>query len=73
MSYPQDMLMKQQAEQGYLAGSANTPMRPRTLRENLLAQKAEFTQRLANVDAALSALDDNPNFEKVLDVVQKVY
>lgn len=48
-------------------------MRRPTMRENFIAQKADLTQRLANVDAAIEALDSNPNFEKILDVVQKVY
>lgn len=43
-----------------------------TLRERLIAQKADLTQRLANVDNAIEALDQNPNFEQVLDVIGKV-
>jgi hypothetical protein len=43
-----------------------------TLRERLIAQKADLTQRLADVDNALTALDSNPNFESVLDVIGKV-
>ena len=56
------------AEYAQLAGSPYNP----TLRERLIAQKADLTQRLANVDAAISALDSNPNFEQVLDVIGKV-
>lgn len=44
-----------------------------TMRERFLQQKGELTQRLANINAAIEALDANPTFEKVLDVVQKVY
>ena len=42
-----------------------------TLRESLISQKADLTQRLANVDSAIEALDKNPNFEEVLDVIGK--
>lgn len=43
-----------------------------TLRERLIAQKADLTQRLADVDAAIGALDANPNFEQVMNVIGKV-
>lgn len=57
-----------QCETG-LAGAAR--YQP-TLRERLVAQKADLTQRLADLDNAISALDANPNFEQVLDVIGKV-
>lgn len=50
---------------------SNAPYNP-TLRERLISQKADLTQRLANVDNAIQALDSNPNFEQVLDVIGKV-
>lgn len=52
--------------------SIGNPYRP-TLRENLLTQKADLTARLSNIEAAIQALDANPNFEAVLDVVKNVY
>lgn len=43
-----------------------------TLRERLISQKADLTQRLANVEKAIGALDANPNFEEILNVINKV-
>ena len=44
-----------------------------TLRERLIQQKADLTQKLADVDSAIGALDANPNFEEVLNVINRVY
>jgi hypothetical protein len=66
-----DMAMEKAASQ-YAGGIAGQPYNP-TLRERLISQKAELTARLSNIDAAITALDANPNFESVLDVVGKVY
>jgi dienelactone hydrolase len=65
-------LQKQQIPQGYeSAGTmAGNPYNP-TLRERLTAQQGRLTQQLADVTAAIEALDKNPNFEQVLDVIGK--
>ena len=56
------------------AEDCGTSVRPRpvTLREKYIMQKADLTQRLADVDAAITALDENPNFESVLNTIGKV-
>lgn len=51
-----------------IGGSAYNP----TLRERLIGHQAEYTQRLADVTAAIEALDKNPNFEDVMNVIGKV-
>lgn len=67
-----DLMSMIQAKQDMGCGAqANAPYNP-TLRERLIAQKADLTQRLANVTNAIEALDANPNFEQVLDVIGKV-
>ena len=54
------------------SGLAQGRIYPPTLRERLLQQKAALAARLADVDKAIEALDANPNFEQVLDVIDKV-
>ena len=68
-----NMAMQQLKQRKAIEAACETsaPYNP-TLRERLLTQKADLTQRLANVDNALTALDSNPNFEQVLDVIGKV-
>ena len=51
--------------------ACSEPYQP-TLREKLINQKSALTQRLADVESAIAALDKNPNFEEVLNVVGKV-
>jgi hypothetical protein len=63
-------LPEQQIETSHQAGQP--AYRSPTLRESLLSQKADLTQRMANVDAAISALDNNPNFEEIINIIQKV-
>lgn len=63
-------LQKQQIEGGATQCIPGRPYQP-TLRERLMAQKAELTQRMADVDKALTALDGAPNFEQVLDAVNQ--
>jgi dienelactone hydrolase len=67
--------IKQALRQGNIGGAAEMATQQAynpTLRERLLAQKADLTQRLADVDSAIEALDKNPNFEEVLNVIGKV-
>lgn len=71
--YRDNDIMAIQAKQAEGAMCGTGQMRRPTMREGFIQRKADLTQQLANVDAALAALDENPNFEKILDVVQKVY
>jgi hypothetical protein len=57
---------------GCETGLAQAQIYPPTLRERLIQQKAALAARLTDVDAAIKALDANPNFESVLDVIGKV-
>ena len=69
-NYPIDnMAMQQKASEacGTLAGSPYQP----TLRERLTAQQARLSKQIEDVEAAIAALDKNPNFEEVLDVIGK--
>jgi hypothetical protein len=43
-----------------------------TLRDKLLAQRERFTSQLANINSAIEALDKNPNFEKVVNILGKL-
>jgi hypothetical protein len=61
-----DLAQAKQAEA--IGGRSYNP----TLRERLIAQKADLSQRLDNVENAIQALDANPNFEQVLNVIGKV-
>ena len=65
-------MMKQQMDVAECAGTTLRPYNP-TLRERLLTQKADLTQRLADLDAAITALDNNPNFEEVVNLIGKVH
>lgn len=63
-------MQKQQVETAYagqLGGSSYQP----TLRERLTSQQQSLTKKLADIEAAIEALDKNPNFEEVLDVIGK--
>lgn len=54
--YPEKMLLDQ---------------RNPTQRERLTVKKQRLSAQLANVNAALTALDDNPQLEKFLEVMAK--
>jgi len=43
-----------------------------TLTERLKEERASYASRLAELDAAISALEANPQVQVVLDLVQKV-
>jgi hypothetical protein len=43
-----------------------------SLTENLKAQKADIESRLAEVNAALSALEQHPEVEEVLNLIAKI-
>jgi hypothetical protein len=43
-----------------------------TLTETLRARKVDLESRLADVNAALSALEENPGVENVLNLVAKI-
>lgn len=40
--------------------------------EELKRQKQELERRLAEVNAAIKVLEDNPEFQKIYDVLNKV-
>jgi len=64
-----DMIAKQApTEPGLIQGSA---YKPRTLRENLLDQKAAMETRMKEIDEALALLDRNPDFEKLQDLLSR--
>jgi len=42
-----------------------------TQREQLMVKKQRLAAQLANVNAALAALDDNPQLEKFLEVMAR--
>lgn len=58
---------------GALIGENKNYLEPRkaTQREVLTAKKNRLAAQLANVNAALSALDDNPQLEKFLEVMAR--
>ena len=41
-------------------------------REHLEARKEQLEEQLKNINNAIEALDQNPNVEKVLDLLSKV-
>jgi hypothetical protein len=47
-----------------------SPRKP-TQREQLMVKKLRLTVQLANVNAALGALDENPQLEKFLEVMAR--
>lgn len=49
-------------------GNSYTP----SLTERLKAQREEAAKRLSELDAAIGALEANPQVQAVLDLVQKV-
>ncbi len=54
------------------AGTPSARYIPPTLRKMLTAQKDELEKRLADVNAALAGLDENPGAEKLMDLIRKV-
>jgi hypothetical protein len=46
-------------------------IRKPTQRERLMVKRQRLAAQLASVDAALSALDENPNLEKFLEVMAR--
>ena len=56
------------------AGQCETEMSPRrlTIPEKLKTEKVNLEQRLADVNAAIEALEQNPEIERVLHLVSKV-
>lgn len=52
-------------------GGATLCARMPTMRENLESRRINLTAQLASVNEALEALNSNPEFERVLDLVQK--
>ena len=66
-TYDENMMLQKQAACGTLAGSPYQP----TLRERLTSQHDRLTKQLADIGAAIDALDKNPNFEEVLNVIGK--
>lgn len=57
---------------GGLAGKQAVQHYKPTMRQRMLQQKADLTQRLADVDKALTLLDKNPDFEECLNIIGKV-
>ena len=57
---------------GYLAEKQylDSPRRP-SQREQLTVKKQRLSAQLANITAALNALDENPNLEKFLEVMAR--
>lgn len=53
-------------------GMANMPY-PRTLPERLRDEKAALEQRLSQVNEAIEALEKNPEIEKILHLISKVW
>ena len=43
-----------------------------SLTQRLTAERQDLAERLAEVDAALAALNAQPDIQKILDLVQKV-
>lgn len=48
----------------------DSPRKP-TQREQLMVKKQRLSAQLANVNAALAALDENPNLERFLEVMAR--
>lgn len=44
---------------------------PRTIRERITSRKESLERQLANVNAALAAMDASPDFEKIHDAITK--
>jgi hypothetical protein len=55
---------------GYLDKQFSDPRKP-TQREQLSAKRARLSAQLANVNAALAALDENPQLERFLEVMAR--
>ena len=55
-----------------LATSGCIEVRRQTLTERLKEERQGLSSRLAELDAAISALEANPQVQAVLDLVQKV-
>jgi hypothetical protein len=53
-------------------GGLNSLSRPQTKREQLLDMRKAFQQKVREIDDALTALDENPGAEKVMDTLRKV-
>jgi len=67
-----DELMKatEQANYNALAGGPGQPRRF-TLTEQLQAEKRTLSDRLAQVDKVLAALEANPSFQELFDLISK--
>ncbi len=48
-------------------------VQPRTVLESLKDQRAGIADRLRQIDEAIAALEDNPQVERVLTLIQRVY
>lgn len=51
---------------------ANCEIRRPTLTERLKGERQDIAGRLAELDAAIAALEANPQVQTILDLVQKV-
>ena len=55
-----------------MAGSATLAPRTPTTRERLVEQRKALEQRLQDINDALKALDNFPDFEKIHNLLTKV-
>lgn len=61
----------QQSVEKYASQDIRAPRRMNT-RKVLEAKKNQLEENLKNINAAIEALDQNPNVEKVLDLLSKI-
>lgn len=57
--------------QNALVECAGQQYKPRTLREQLLDQKAGMSKRIKEIDEAIALLDRNPDFEKLQNLLTR--
>lgn len=55
-----------------IIGGTSAAMGRASVRQNLEMRREALKNQLADVEQAISALDENPGFEKALEAIQKV-
>lgn len=66
-----DSLMKRDYPQE-TAGSL-MPVKPRTMLEQLKDRRAGMNHKVSELDSAIAALESNPEIEKILTLLGKVF
>lgn len=59
-------------DSGLMAQMQNQEIRRQTIRERLIARQRNAERELKEIEEAIKALDENPGFEKVHDMITRI-